>query len=182
MNRGSLPYFAPTIFDEDDELEEEDIQDAEDIQQDHEDMNDRFLDEAAATQQEAAERAAIHLPRIFPQENNGVIEVAEQDFPEIDSFEWWRRLCLSIVEIEEAREPRQLLDDHWPIQWLNEGHDPQTARPFWRNAKLIDRLVRVLGVHVPSDNKRRENLMFLLAEQYNFYPDSLNNQMNETDV
>eukprot|EP00978_Attheya_sp_CCMP212_P002423 scaffold4942_cov53-Attheya_sp.AAC.2 len=76
MNRGSLPYFAPTIFDEDDQIEEqeeEDIQDPEDVQQDHEDMNDHFLDEAAATEQEAAERADIHLPRIFPEENNGLV-------------------------------------------------------------------------------------------------------------
>jgi hypothetical protein len=182
MNRGSLPYFAPTIFDEDDELEEEDIEDTEDIQQDHEDMNDHFLDEAAATEQEAAERAAIYLPRIFPEENNGVIEVAEQDFPEIDSFEWWNRLCLLILGVEQAREPRVFFDNDWVIQWLNEGQDPQTARPFWRNAKLIERLARMLDVHVPRDNRRRENLMILLADHYNFYPDSGNDQMDETHV
>eukprot|EP00978_Attheya_sp_CCMP212_P043336 scaffold280910_cov47-Attheya_sp.AAC.1 len=72
MNRGTLLYFSPTIFDENGEVEEqiEEPPDQEELNEQQELMNDEYLDEALETEQETMERLDINLPRLFPMENN----------------------------------------------------------------------------------------------------------------
>eukprot|EP00978_Attheya_sp_CCMP212_P030758 scaffold114278_cov44-Attheya_sp.AAC.1 len=187
INRGSLPYFAPTIFDEDDQIEEQEeeyIGEQDELDEQDEDMNDMFLDAAAATEQEQVERAAIHLPRIFPSVDTHNITLREnsQDFPEINSVQWWQMLCIKIIQVEETRDPPTILPDNWVFQSLREVQDLSVSRPFWQNRHSIDKLMRVLRVFVPNDNRKRNNLLMCLAEFYNFYPDSGNDQIDEAHV
>jgi hypothetical protein len=187
LNRGSLPYFAPTIFDEDDQIaeqEEEYVGEQDELDEQEEDMNDIFLDAAAATQQEQAERAAIHLPRIFPTDDthNTELQANSQNFPEINSVQWWQMLCTKIIQTEENRDPPTILPDNWVFQTLREAQDLSISRPFWLNRHAIHKLIRALRVFIPNDNRKRNNLLMHLAEFYEFFPNSNNDQMEETHV
>jgi hypothetical protein len=173
MNRGVLPYFSPTIFDEVGEIDEqiEEPLDHDEMIEQEELMNDAYLDEGLMTEQESIERMGINLPRIFPVENNGDVVLLDNAFPEMNSVDWWHKLCQIILDTEDSRDQRTIDANHWVIQTLNEGKDIQTPSPFWTKTKVIERVARNLNVSIPNDKRRRSDLIHILAEYYNFYPE-----------
>jgi hypothetical protein len=163
---GGLGNFGVPMFDypsEDEDLEEDLIE-----------ANERAADIAMELDTQYVQQVA---PRpMFRGGDNGELEGGDDNFPEMDSQEWWRQLTQRILDVENAKDP-VIIGDIVRVT-LENALDETRGDNYWVSVRSLIQMSRSLGLSFTHRRRRRVDVIDLIARKYEFGP---NNEQQESD-
>jgi hypothetical protein len=101
--------------------------------------------------------------------DDGELEGRDENFPEMDSQEWWHQLTQHILDVENAKDPVTIGDIVRGM--LENALDDTTGDNYWVRVTSMRTVASSLGLTVTNRRRRRVDVIEMLAMKYEFGPD-----------
>jgi hypothetical protein len=110
----------------------------------------------------------------------GELEGGDDNFPEMDSQEWWRQLTQRILDVENAKDPVTI--GGIVRAMLENALDETRGDNYWVSVRSLIRVAGLLGVTVTRRRRRRVDVIELLALKYEFGPNHVHEEPNGEQI